>query len=286
MGKYYPAIFLTVFFVFVSFGIGQAKEVTVEGGGIDRESALRDARRVAVEEVCGTFVDSRTLTKNSIVEVDEIYLKTHGFIGKVTILNEGVVEGIYKIRATINVDENPSSELLQQVQAVVALNDPRIAVAVLKENSTVHEDAIESAIIDKLISQNFTHILDSQNVSGLQNIQILNNFYNGQVGANVGSTFGADYIVLGKCFTKSNEVKIPDFKGGYIDTGFHRATTEMVTKIIKLDTGDILETFTVGTSGIEVGNDKAEYESLKNMAEQASAKVEEKFRKIGAKFYN
>ena len=38
-----------------------AQMVTVEGYGPDRGSALRDAERLAVENVVGTFIDSKTL---------------------------------------------------------------------------------------------------------------------------------------------------------------------------------------------------------------------------------
>ncbi len=265
------------------FNIAEAREVTVNGVGTDRESALRDARRMAVEQVVGTFVDSRTLTKNYMVELDNIYVKTSGFVGKVDILSEGMENGFYKIRATIDVDQNPSAEILQQVQAVIALNDPRIAVAVFKENSTVHEDAIESAIMEKLISLNFTHVIDPNIVAGLQNAQMLDSLYNGRPITSVGSSFGADFIVLGKCHTTSKDIKIPDFKGGYLDTGLNNGQTEMTAKIIRLDTGDILETFNVETSGIGEGNSTAEREALRNMANQAAAKVDEKFRRIGAR---
>ena len=271
MKSHFWKIILLVTVIFAGiFNLAEAREVTVDGVGSDRESALKDARRVAVGQVVGTFVDSRTLTKNNMLELDEICLKSRGFIGKVDILSEGVSEGMYKVRATIEVQENPSPELLQQVQAVVALNDPRIAVAVLKENSAVHEKGIETAIIDKLTSINFSHITAANSVTNLQNIQQSKNI--------------ADFIVFGECRTTSKEIQIPDFKGGYVDTGFYRAATEMIVKIVKIDTGDILETFTVGTSGVEVEDDLAESESLKNMADQAATKVDEKFRRIGSKF--
>ena len=61
-----------------------AKEVTVDGAGADRESALRDARRIAVEQVVGTFVDSRTLIENYAVALDNIYTKSSGFVGRLT----------------------------------------------------------------------------------------------------------------------------------------------------------------------------------------------------------
>lgn len=283
--KFFKSIFLAGLFFFGGiFNFAEAREVTVEGVGTDRESALRDARRIAVEQVVGTFVDSRTLTNNFMIELDNIYMKSSGFVGKVNVLSEGVQNGVYKVRAVIDVDQNPSAEILQQVQAVMALNDPRIAVAVFKGNSAVHEDAIESAITDRLITLNFSHVVDANIVAGLQNAQMLGSLYNGRPIGGVGSSFGADFIVLGKCYTTSSgDIKIPDFKGGYIETGLNSGKTELTAKIIRLDTGDILETFTVETSGIGEGNTTAEREALKNMANQAAAKVDEKFRRIGAR---
>ena len=279
MFKLLKTVTLALFIVIAVLNIAEAKEVTVDGVGMDRESALKDARRNAVEEVIGVFVDSRTLTQNSIVELDTIYVKSSGFIGKVEILSEGMDNGLYKIRATINVDQNPNPELLKQVQAVVALNDPRIAVAVFKGDSTLHEEDIESAIMDKLISLNFSHVIAPNAVAGLQNVQILNSLYSGHSIANS----AAEFIVLAKCRTTTQGIKIPDFKGGYIDTGLDDGRTELIAKIIRLDTGDILETFTIETSGIGEGSSTAEREALKNMASQAAEKVDEKFRRIGAK---
>ncbi len=283
MKNFFKIIFTTFFVLAGFFNIVEAREVTVTGVGTDRESALKDARRIAVEEVAGTFIDSRTLTNKSMVELDEIYLKSSGFVGKVNVLNEGFANGMYQIRAVIDVDQNPSPEILRQVQAVMALNDPRIAVIVFKENSAVHEEAIESAIMDRLISLNFSHMTDPNIVAGLQNAQMLNSLYNGRPVTGIGSSFGADFIVLGRCRTTSRDIKIPDFKGGYQDTGLNDGQTEMTAKIIRLDTGDILETFTVETSGIGEGNTVAEREALKNMANKAAEKVEEKFRRIGAR---
>lgn len=276
-------LFAAVMIIAGILNLAEAKEVTVDGVGLDRESALRDARRLAVEQAVGTFVDSRTLTANFMVELDNIYTKSTGFVGKINVLSEGVENGLYKIRATIDVSENPSPEILRQVQAVMALNDPRIAVAVFKDNSALHEEAIESAIMERLISLNFTHVIDPNVVAGLHNAQMLNDLYNGRPVNGIGSSIGADFIVLARCRTTSKDIRIPDFKGGYVDTGLNNGQTELTAKIIRLDTGDILETFTVETSGIGEGTTTAEREALKNMANQAAAKVDEKFRRIGSR---
>ena len=266
MFKIIKSMSLVLFVVMIILNVAEAKEVTVDGFGTDRESALKDARRNAVEQVVGTLVDSRTLTKNAIVELDEVYLKSVGFVGKVDILSESMDNGLYKVRATINVDQNPNSELLQQVQAVMALNDPRIAVAVFKENTNIHEEAIESAIINKLIDMNFSHVVGSEGTA-----------------AEVNARRDVDFVVLARTRTSSSSLVIPDFKGGSIDTGLNDGRTEMTVKIVRLDTGAILETFNIETSGMGEGSTAAEREALKNMANQAGTKIDEKFRRIGAR---
>ncbi len=261
-----------------------AKEVTVDGTGIDRESALRDARRLAVEETIGVFVDSRTLVENMMVAMDNTYTKSAGFVGKVEVLEEGLLGGAYHVKARIEVNQNPDPALLQQVQAVLALNDPRIAVIVTRDGQPgVHEEKIETAIMDGLILRHFTHVVDPKIVAALQDARLLESLYDGVAASGVGTNYGADFVVLGKCATTSEPVVIPDFKGGYKTTSMQSGKSEMNVKIVRLDTGDILETFSLETSGIEFGNSRAEHEAVKAMAEQAAAKVDEKFRRIGAR---
>ena len=65
-------ILLTFLWILLTFGSVQAKEVTVTGMGIDRDSAVRDATRLAVEKVVGTFIDSRTLMQDLIIQFDEV----------------------------------------------------------------------------------------------------------------------------------------------------------------------------------------------------------------------
>lgn len=56
-----------------------AQIVTVDGYGPDRASALRDAERIAVENVVGTYIDSQTMVSQGQVALDDIYAKATGF---------------------------------------------------------------------------------------------------------------------------------------------------------------------------------------------------------------
>ena len=277
-------IFLFLAAIFFAVQPVNAQQVTVEGLGMDRESALRDAKRNAVEQVIGTFVDSRTLVGNAMVEMDSIYTKAQGFAREVRVLEEGLSGGAYRVQAVFDVSGSADSELLRQVRAVVELNDPRIAIMVSPEGQPgVHEEIVEAAMEDRLISLGFSHVVDAKITAGLQDARMLESLYNGTPISGVGSSYGADFVVIGKSRASANRISIPDFKGNYKETMLHTGRTEMTAKIIRLDTGDILETFTVESKGVENSTDFAEREAMKNMAVQAAAKVEEKFRRIGAR---
>ena len=266
----------------ITSGAALAQDVTVDGCGVDRTSALRDAERTAVESVAGTYIDSRTLVDKAAVALDEIYAKSEGYVTNVKVLSEGNESGVYKIRAVVSVSDNPT-ELVSRLQMVARLNDPRIAVAVLREGQNTHEKIIESALNERLISLGFNRVLDANIVSALHNAQMLGDLYDGRPVTRVGSDFGADFVVIGMTGVASNNISIPDFKGGYVDSGFNAGRAEMATKIVRLDTGDILASFVVEGRGTMSGGDLAEQAALKDMAAQAAQKVEEKFRQIGGR---
>ena len=60
-----------------------AQEVTVTGIGADKDSAIRDATRLAIEQVVGTFIDSRTLMENLRIQMDEVYKKSQGYVKRI-----------------------------------------------------------------------------------------------------------------------------------------------------------------------------------------------------------
>ena len=258
-----------------------AQAVTAVGTGGDRASALADAKRVAVEEVIGSYVDSRTLVAENVLALDEVVTKAVGFVTDVKIIDEKFADGVYTVKANVNVAEN--SALADKLSAIMSLNDPRIAVIVLKEGTNTHEERVEAAIAESLIDMGFHHVVDTDIAAGLSNAQMLRSLYEGRgAGFTVGDSFGADFVVLGKLDTDSANVVIPDFKGGYKATALNSGRASMTAKIIRLDTADILSTFSVSGKSMETSQSYAEREAIKNIAGQAAQKVAEKFRRIGA----
>lgn len=99
---------------------GQAvNRVTVEGTGANRDSAIRDAARNAVEQVVGVYIDSRSLTRNSKLALDEIYAKSQGYVKNVTVIDENYSDGNCNVTANIEVDNNPDGQLITSLSGVV-----------------------------------------------------------------------------------------------------------------------------------------------------------------------
>ncbi len=261
-----------------------AQEVTAEGAGRNRDEAIANAERAAVEQVVGNFVDSQTLVGNAMLKLDEIYTRAQGFVSGVKILSEGISKGLYKVTARMNVESEPNSALIGQLETVMRLNDPRITVIMMRDNMAAgtHDELAESALNDKLLAVGFSHIVDADIVANLENAQLLERLYNGEKGlVGVGSSYGADYLVLGQTHTNSQNVQLPDYKtGGYKTMAMIVANADITAKIIKLTTGEIVGTFSVTAKGNDVIKDNSERNAIRNAAENAALELEKKFKKL------
>ena len=73
MNKILSGILLSMLFS----ATAMAETVVVTGSGTNREAAINDAKRNAVEKVVGSYISSTTVVNNSYVLKDEIYSKAY-----------------------------------------------------------------------------------------------------------------------------------------------------------------------------------------------------------------
>ena len=261
-----------------------AQEVTVDGFGIDRASALKDAERNAIETVVGTLIDSQTIVSKAEVMLDDIYSKSHGFVRKSKIISEGSEGDSYRVKATIDVDTDPNAELIDKLTMLMRLNDPRIAVIIFKDGTKENDEITEEALNEKLLDLDFTHLVDADHVIKMFNADFLNAIYDDQHGLiGIANDHSIDYLVIGKSKLDTMTAQIPDGKGGLKNSVMQNTLANINAKIIKFDTGDLVGTFRV--EGNSNGNQKSrsEQRALENAASKAAEKLEEKFKKLGAK---
>lgn len=271
--------------------ITYAQIADVSGVGEDRDSALRDAKRNAVEQVVGTYINSETLVSQASVVSDEIYAKSVGFVTDVRVIDEGKRNGSYYVRAKIDVNTNPNSELMNRIEMIKALGDPRIGVVVFK-NGTVSEygsseksydDITEESVNSKLLSMGFSHVMDANIVAKLRNSTLLNSLYNGDTNL-IGDTgaLGVDVLVLAQSKVDAAKINLLQQDGTTVDTQLVRGTAD----ITGLATGNIQGTFSVRGQGIDISESTANNKALKNASTNAAAEVGKILRKKAAKTFD
>lgn len=265
-----------------------AQEVTATGYGVTRDEALRRAEIAAVEEVVGAYIDENTLVENAVVQLDELYAASQGFVNNVKILEERKnPDGSYFIRATMNVEADANTNLMSRLETIMRLNDPRITVIMLQDNAPAgtHDELSESAINDRLLELGFSHIVDADIVANLENAVLLERIYNGEKGlVGIGDSYGADYLILGKTHSTAQNLILPNYKnGGYSKHPLNVGNADITAKIIKLNNGEILGTFTVSGKGNGMNDDSAARTAIKNAANLAASEIENKFKKVAMK---
>ncbi len=140
-------IFIILLVVFTFSVKVQAKIVTAKGisdivtgkKAKTRSIALNSAKRAAVEQVAGSFIQSRTSVNDFVFAQDKIYSSSSGNISSYTILSEGVNSfGAYEVEIEADVDVQ---ELLMNIKSVLKVNGwsrkPRISLQINANNSSI-----------------------------------------------------------------------------------------------------------------------------------------------------
>ena len=275
-----------------------AQSVTVEGIGTDRDSAIRDAKRLAVEQVVGTFVDSRTLTANAMVVLDEIYTHAQGYVKDIRILEERGTNDFYRMRATVEVDESPNSALMNRLSTIMSLNNPRISVIVLNdlsrrsyrerrdydETRNGHDMFTETALNKRLLELGFNHVVDAGLVSSLQDSQLLHNLYNGSSRlTGTDSNRPLDFLVLGKIRSNAYRISVPNASGRLTETQLYSGRADLTVKVLDYSTGTLVATFAVDGQGADNSEELAQNKAGRVAAQKAAEELDRKFRQLGAR---
>jgi len=275
-----------------------AQTVIVDGVGIDRDSAMRDAARTAVEQIAGMYINSNTVVKDTSVELDEILSHAQGYVQNIQVISESNVNGEYRIRANVDVNTDPNSAFMKRMDAVMRLNDPRIGVVILTDDSDIdhdfyalpgHDTILETALNERLLTVGFKHVVDVNLLSQLQDSAVLNAIYRGDSRLPYGGSNAdrpIDYLVIGRSHAEGYDIKIPNNQGGYITTPMASARTQLDLKIISFGTSTIIGTYSVEGQGVENSPNLARRKSRQAAAVKAAEKLEQQFLKAAASAFS
>ena len=281
-------------------GTALAQTVTVDGVGLDRDSAIRDAARTAVEQVAGMYIDANTVVSGSSVEMDEILSHAQGYVRNISVISESMNGGEYRIRASIDVNTDPNSAFMKRMDAVMRLSDPRIGVVILTDDTDSHDfyeasmtrghdTVLETALNERLLTVGFKHVVDVSLLSQLQDSSILNAVYRGDSRLPYDGDASArpiDYLVIGRSHAEGYDIKLPNNQGGYVTSPMSSARTHLDLKIISFGTGTIIGTYSVDGQGVENSENLARRKSRQVAARKAAEKLEQQFMKAAASAFS
>lgn len=273
--------------------ITYAQIADVTGIGEDSDSALRDAKRNAVEQVVGTYINSETLVSQASVVSDEIYAKSVGFITDVRVLDEGKRNGAYYVHAKIDVNTNPNSELMNRIEMIKALGDPRIGVVVTyygDADGTVQEKyplMCESAINSKLTELGFTHVVSSNVLFNDKEISR----YAAIDTQKLLPDKNLDYLIICKLDLHTGNIVLPKYEsmsttGETFSTGLVRSLAEINVDIYKASTGEVLTSFNVESKAVQNSSNTSANASIKIVGADAAGKIKQALSKKAASIDN
>lgn len=259
-----------------------AQIADVTGVGEDSDSALRDAKRNAVEQVVGTYINSETLVSQASVVSDEIYAKSVGFVTDVQVLDEGKRNGAYYVHAKINVNTNPNSELMNRIEMIRALGDPRIGVIVTyygdmeSEAREKYPLMCEAAINNKLAELGFSHVVNSAVIFNEKN---LDRSMSVDMSALLPNK-NMDYLIVGRLDLHTGNINLPKYtelgSGEQIDnfsTNLISSVAEINVDVVKAVNGEIINSFRTETKAINNSNNNSENAAVVQLSNIVATKV-------------
>lgn len=185
-------------------GAFAAEPVIVTGYGVNRDTAVHDALRLAVEKQVGVLLDSKTIFQNSRILEDSIYTRAEGFIRDYEILEESVVGKTHAVKVKALVDSSLNTELMSKLQKIkiveTGLEDPRIGVVIKTGNYAANPNVTaENAVIKSLRENGFSRLVDIKQIdeSKRQQILYLSLQNRNQEASALMSQFAVDYMVVG-----------------------------------------------------------------------------------------
>ncbi|MBR1395991.1 MAG: hypothetical protein IJ563_00450 [Selenomonadaceae bacterium] len=249
-----------------------AELVTVIGYGVDEQSAINDAKRNAVEQVVGTVLKSKSVTQDLELVTDIIQTRTQGYINHFEILSKTEESGNVTIKAKVDVSSEPSSSLMKDIELVMSLHDPKIAVVIDyygDDNSVTYKKyptMTSAAIREELLKCGFTHIMDS--------------------------TSDVDYVIVGKLtVNKSQSIRLPNWSNigsneyDTVDTGLSKTTATLDCTIKKSSTNEIIGEFHVAGEDMSASENDIQTPAVSKMASNAAQEVRKIFNREASKAF-
>ena len=253
--------------------VANAEVVTVHGTGISETAAIQDAKRNAVEQVVGTYLKSESVMQDMELISDAVNTRAQGYVKSCKVISKKTKDGTVNIVAQVDVSNEPGSELMKDIEVVMNLHDPRLAVVVEHygddggETFKRYAVMCTAAIREELAKRGFTHVVDNP--------------------------VNVDYIIVGNLTVgKSQAVTVPNWNDlsnpqiTQVETGLSKNEALMDCRIKKFDTDEIIGEFHATGSNVGSANGELDNQAVFKLATNAAQEVRKIFNREASKVFS
>lgn len=256
----------------VAAPVANAEVVTVHGTGISETAAIQDAKRNVVEQVVGTYLKSESVLQDLELLSDTVSTRTQGYVTSCKVISKKNSGGTINILAQVDVSSEPGSALMKDIEVVMNLHDPRLAVVTEHygddggETFKRYAVMCSAAIREELSKRGFTHVVENP--------------------------VNVDYVIVGNLTVgKAQAVTIPNFADisnpnfAQVETGLTKNEALMDCRIKKTDTDEIIGEFHATGSNIGAGGE-LDNQAVAKLAMNAAQEVRTIFNREASKVFS
>lgn len=181
--------------------------VTVEGRAADKDAAIQDALRLAVEKGAGQFIHSQTETKDYQVVLDRILSKSAGFVKRYDVIKvTTAADGIVTVKLTAEVAVKAVATEWGEIQILLhQKGKPRLMVVFgEKVDGDIREDSIVGSEIEKQLLKNDFPLIDKAQLTEIQKKDMAEASFSSDMSRiiAVGKQFGAELVIAGSAIAE------------------------------------------------------------------------------------
>ncbi len=181
--------------------------VTVDGRGADKDAAIQDALRTAVEKGAGQFIHSQTETQDYQVVLDKILSKSAGFVKHYDVVKvTSAADGIVTVKVTAEVAVKAVATEWGEIQILLhQKGKPRLMVVIgEKVDADVREDSIVASEVEKQLLKNDFPLVDKAQLTEIQKREMQEASFGSDMSriVAIGKQFGAELVIAGSAIAE------------------------------------------------------------------------------------
>ena len=244
---------------------------------IERDRAVQDALRNAVQRAVGTYVSSETLTKNYKLVYDRILTRAQGYVKDWEILSEKVDGDLFRVEIEASVGLSSIENDLAAIGLLLERkNLPRVLVLIAEQDISFRGDAAfsanlsmaETTFLNKLTERGFYCVDNNIAKAALSRERALK-LIEGDLRAAqaIGHEYGAEMVIVGKALATAQQVS--QFEG----TGFKSVRADISVRAVNVDTGRILAADSASRPSAQLSEQAAGAQAIRDASAVLSDKI-------------